>query len=85
MDPMLEQFCRVHSPENLRFDWFRQFQSYLSSVIHPKLVNIEALELENEKLREELASLRQQQPEPVVKRKRGRPRKVQPEDVAVGA
>ena len=75
---MIDQFVRAHA---LRPDWFRSFQRYLRDVIAPKLDSIEALELENEKLREELAALRQAQPE---KRKPGRPRKVRPEDVAVG-
>jgi len=82
MDPMLEQFCRIYRREDLRPEWFSQFQRYLSSVVQPKLDQLEPLLLENEKLREELAAVREAVP---VKRGPGRPRKVRPEDVEVGA
>ena len=78
MDPQIEQFCRAH---DFRIEWVRGFQRYLRDIVQSQLDQIEPLQLENEKLREELATLRAAQPE---KRKRGRPRKVQPEEVAVG-
>jgi regulator of replication initiation timing len=83
MDPMIEQYCRAHRRDDLRQDWFSQFQRYLKDVIQPQLEQIEPLQLENEVLREELAALRQAQPE---KRGPGRPRKVphpQPEPTSV--
>ena len=79
---MIEQFCRAHRREDLRPEWMSQFQRYLQSVIQPQLNQLEPLLLENEKLREELAVVKQAQPE---KRRPGRPRKVRPEDVEVGA
>jgi hypothetical protein len=77
VDPKIDEFCRAHE---LRTEWFRSFQRYLRDVISPQLDKVEPLELENEKLREELAVLRQAAP---VKRGPGRPRKVQSEAVGV--
>lgn len=37
MDPMIEEFCRVRTPQDIRPDVLRRWQAYLRDVIAPQL------------------------------------------------
>ena len=56
MDPMIEQCVRARE---LRVEWFRQFQRYLTDNVQPRLDELDALKIEAESLRAEVATLRE--------------------------
>ncbi len=44
MDPMIEEFCRVRTPQDIRPDVLKRWQTYLRTQIQPKLDDLEELE-----------------------------------------
>ena len=46
MDPMIEEFCRVRTPADIRDGVLRRWQSYLKHEIQPKLDKLAELEAE---------------------------------------
>ena len=85
MHPVFDEFCRAAA---LQPHVFRRMQRQVRTEIQPLLDERETLLVEVASLREANADL-QRQIETLmatsVKRGPGRPRKVQPDDVAVGA
>jgi hypothetical protein len=64
MHPVLEEFCRVHSLQSLRPDYFRRVQRLLRDEVQPlldqreQLIDANAtLEVENADLKQKLATL----------------------------
>jgi hypothetical protein len=80
MHPLIEEVCRVGGVQNCQPQFFRRVQFRLRNEIQPLLDQRDALLETNAVLEVENAELKAQLAE-----KKGRPRSVRPEDVAVGA
>jgi hypothetical protein len=44
MDPMIEEFCRVRTAQDIRQDVLRRWQSYLRDEVNPKLERLALIE-----------------------------------------
>lgn len=51
MDPMIEEFCRVRTPGDIRPDVLRRWQQYLRHEVQPRLDALEKLTPEVEPAR----------------------------------
>jgi hypothetical protein len=80
--PLIDEFCRVGGVQNCRPQFFRHCQRIFRDEVQPQLEQREQLLDANARLEVENAELKAQLAEV---QKRGRPRSVCPEDVAVGA
>lgn len=54
--PIIEEFCRIHSPERMQTVFFRRMQRVLRDEIAPMLDERERLLAENAELKAEIAS-----------------------------
>jgi regulator of replication initiation timing len=62
MHPLIQEFCRIHSPERMQTTFFRRAQRELRDVIQPMLDERDRLLVENAELRAEVEKSSKRKP-----------------------